>query len=187
MAGKRRLTAGLPRLFGRMNTAQGRAFGRAGAALARRLGIPATDTDLMLWVGLVARTQIELEAVSRDLAEARERRERGRGRRPGEGRIERLSTRFSSLSRDYTERLAALEILPEVRSRVAKLKQAEAVAAYRARQAPSRPQPASSFPGSLPSGRGQEGGTGGLEPKMALTPTSARGEEGRIETGGGQR
>jgi len=177
MGGKSRSRTGLPRLMARLNGPQGYAYRAYGASLAQELGILKADFALMAEVGRVARLWVEYSEAAKVLDSARRQRESRKGKPPSMAQVDRLAHRAHVASQAYAEALAALKADDTVKARLAKLRVAETMAAARARAHASRPQPAQSFPGSLPGRRLDEADTGALEVKTALTPTSAATEE----------
>ena len=111
--GRRRLSAGQPRLLGRHHGAQGASFRRAWTALTSEFGRPADRSLFALEMGRVALAWVQVEASARALTDARTARERGQGRRPSAREIERLSRRAGLADGTYQQALAHLrEIAP---------------------------------------------------------------------------
>ncbi len=110
MGGRRRLKAHAPRLLGRHDGQDGRAYRRAYDSLEADLG-PFTSRLTRFEAGRVAVTMLNLEIATRALAAARRARESGRGRRPGPRDLERLARRQGLADQSYTQALDKLREL----------------------------------------------------------------------------
>jgi hypothetical protein len=109
MGGRRRLSAGAPRLLGSHSGARGRAYRRAFNALVAEFDLASALARLE--AGRVAVAWVNLEASSESLEAARRAREEGRGRRPSPRTIERLARRQGLADQSYAQALAALREL----------------------------------------------------------------------------
>ncbi len=108
MGGKARLTAGMPRMLGRHDGAEGARYRRAWKALVTEYGQPVRGSLLALEMGRVAVAYSNLLAASEALAVARRDRATGKGRRPSVARIEKLSRRHGLANKTYSEALDKL-------------------------------------------------------------------------------
>ena len=111
MGGKRRLRAGAPRLLGRHDTADGRAYRRAWIALVAEYGQPPRGSLFALEMGRTAVAWSQLEAATLSLADVRQRRERGHGRRPSSRDVERAARRQGLADGSYASALDKLREL----------------------------------------------------------------------------
>jgi hypothetical protein len=102
MGGRGTLKAGAPRLLGRHDGWQGRAYRRAYDALAAEFG-PFGSLLLRLEAGRAAAAWVNVEAATRALAAARHAREVGRGRRPSLHALERLARRQGLADASYAQ------------------------------------------------------------------------------------
>ncbi len=109
MSGRRRLSAGKPRLLGRHDGKRGRWYSEAWAAISAEFGQPEGLRRIeagrlcTLWVAL----RSALEAVE----EARRAHTNGRGRRPSSRELERLSRRAGLADTSWAQGLAAFREL----------------------------------------------------------------------------
>jgi hypothetical protein len=110
MGGRRPLRRGAPRLLGRHDGAQGRAYALAYAELEADLG-PFPTRLLRFEAGRVALARLNLVAASVTLAAARRKRDTGRGRRPDLRLIERLSRRQALQDQSYGQAVDRLRDL----------------------------------------------------------------------------
>lgn len=113
MGGRRRLKADAPRMLGKHDGADGRAYRRAWTALVGDFGQPARGSLLRLEMGRVATAWALLEAATRRLADARRLRDEGKGRRPSSRDVERAARRQGLADASYSQ---ALEKLRELAS-----------------------------------------------------------------------
>ena len=104
MGGKRRLRGGRPRLLSRHDGLEGRIYARAYAAYEAEYG-PFTSAMARLEAGRLAVAWCNVVATTSALDEARRQRRLGRGRKPNQVRIERLSKRQALSDKSYTEAL----------------------------------------------------------------------------------
>lgn len=111
--GRRPLKGGAPRMLGKHHGAQGRAYRRAWDALALELG-PFDRPLLRLEAGRVAAAWVNVEIATATLAEARRRRDAGRGRRPSAQAVERMARRQGLADGSY---IAALDKLRDMTAR----------------------------------------------------------------------
>ncbi len=111
MGGRRRLTAGQPRMLGRHDAAEGARFRRAWRALIGEFGQPEPDSLLALEMGRTAVAHANLVAATEALSLARRTRATGKGRRPGGKAIERLNRRVGLCDRSYREALDHLRVM----------------------------------------------------------------------------
>jgi hypothetical protein len=106
MAGRTPLKNGAPRLLGRHDGREGRAYQRCYEALAQAFKL---DTPLLrLEAGRVAALRVQLEIATANVMEATRMRRTGRGRRPAVREIERLSRRAGLLDGSYERALERL-------------------------------------------------------------------------------
>ena len=111
MGGKRRLKAGAPRLLGRHDTADGRAYRRSWSALVAEYGQPPRGSLFALEMGRTAVAWSQLEAATLSLADVRQRRERGHGRRPSSRDVERAARRQGLADGSYASALDKLRAM----------------------------------------------------------------------------
>jgi hypothetical protein len=100
-------------MLGKHHGAQGRAYRRAWDALALELG-PFDRPLLRLEAGRVAAAWVNVEIATATLAEARRRRDAGRGRRPSAQAVERMARRQGLADGSY---IAALDKLRDMTAR----------------------------------------------------------------------
>jgi hypothetical protein len=132
VGGRRRLRAGAPRLLGRHDGVDGRAYRRAWAALVAEYGQPAPGSLVRLEMGRAAVAWVNLQASTHALAAARRRR-----RRPSARDLERLRRRHGLDDLTYSGALGRLREQARPRPRTADEIFAELdaeVAANRARE-----------------------------------------------------
>ena len=108
MGGKRRLVGGAVRLLSTHRSTEGVAFRRCYAALVERYGQFGTQL-LRLEASRVAVAWANLEDSTKALSEARRRRAKERGRRPGSRDVERLARRQGLNDNSYQLALSRLE------------------------------------------------------------------------------
>ena len=109
MGGKRRLSAGAPRLLGSHSGSRGRSYRRSYSALAAEFDL--TSPLAKLEAGRVAVAWTNLEAATESLEAARRAREEGRGRRPSPRTLERLARRQGLADTSYAQALNQLREL----------------------------------------------------------------------------
>ncbi|MBI4346857.1 MAG: hypothetical protein HY553_08375 [Elusimicrobia bacterium] len=112
MSGKRRLKANAPRLLGRHDGPDGRAYRRAYDALEADLG-PFASELVRFEAGRAAVTMVNLEGATKAQAAARRARESGKGRRPGPRDLERLARRQGLADATYSQALDKLRELAQ--------------------------------------------------------------------------
>lgn len=111
MGGRSRLSAGMPRVLGKHDGWQGAIFRRGWRALVAEFGPPLPGSLFRLEMGRVAALYVTQECATRRLAEARQARASGRGRRPSEGRILRLEKRAGLADASFVGGLDRLRAL----------------------------------------------------------------------------
>jgi hypothetical protein len=110
MGGRKPLRHGAPRLLGRHDGRQGRAYSVAYADLVAALG-PFPTRLLRFEAGRVALARVNLEEASGALAALRHARATGRGRRPSTRDLERAQRRQALQDQSYSQALGALREL----------------------------------------------------------------------------
>ena len=110
MGGKRRLVGDAVRLLSSHRSAEGAAFRRCYAALVERFG--SFETQLLkLEASRVAVAWANVEDATKALSEARRRRAKERGRRPGSRDLERLSRRQGLADNSFQLAIGRLETM----------------------------------------------------------------------------
>lgn len=137
MSSPGRLQDGMPRVYEDHRRGVGREYRNLYRAIARDLGPFEPGSLLAQQAALVALSWLDVVATTRALAQAREKRETDRGRRPSAREIDRLQHRHQVASRDYSDALSALR--EAVKARPPK-PFAQVLAERRAQKAQERPQ-----------------------------------------------
>lgn len=109
MSARHRLKGDLPRVLGRHDGAQGRAYRRFYVALSREHGPFPKDSLRAYQAAQVAVSWLEFVAATEAVTEARRKRDTDLGRRPSAQQIDRLEHRLAVASRAFAEALDALK------------------------------------------------------------------------------